>query len=147
MRSQYVGGEGRRAAAVEVAPAAVFLGRLVDVTRECIRDFAAIARKRLEQQPLLPPHRRNHHEASRPARDGRCPDYCCCVLVAIVVIIAMPLPLLATAPLTFTRSPNGRVSVMTPSPPTKRRHNYNYNYNYIIYLIFLFLLFDRVLIG
>ena len=59
-------------------------------------NFAAIARKRLEQQPLLPPHRRSHHQASRPARDGRCPDYCCCVLVASVVIVAMPLPLLAT---------------------------------------------------
>ena len=108
-------GEGHRAVAVEVAAAAL-LGRLVDVARGCIRAFAAIARQRLEQQPILPPHGRNHHEASRPARDGRCPDYCCCVLVASVVIVTMPLPLLATMPLIFTRSPNGRVSIMNNTP-------------------------------
>jgi len=43
MRSQYVGGEGRRAAAVEVAAAAL-LGRLADVARGCIRAVVTVAR-------------------------------------------------------------------------------------------------------
>ena len=70
-------GEGRRAVAVEVAAAAL-LGRLADAARGCIRTVATVARERPEQQPLLPPHRRNYQRGQRGMGDGRWPYYCCC---------------------------------------------------------------------
>ena len=70
-------GEGCRAAAVEVAAAAL-LGRLADAARGCIRAVATVARERPEQQPLLPPHRRNYQQGQRGIGDGRWLYYCCC---------------------------------------------------------------------
>ena len=86
-RARDVEGEGRQAATVEVA-AAVLLGQLADADRGYIHAFVAISLQHPEQQLLLPPHRRNHQQALRPARDGRWPDYCCCTLVVSGVIVA-----------------------------------------------------------